>query len=73
MFAMTVWSAAVPYTDGSCPSVERFYAFVEWYSDPTVMSLGWLTRTKFLSGEMVAASLDSAVLRLFDKSGCVCA
>ena len=69
MFALSVWSPSVVYVDGMCPAAERFFPFIEWYSNKTPFSSGELTRLQFLSSELVAASRDSAVQRRFESDG----
>jgi hypothetical protein len=69
MFGLSVWSTSVVYVDGSCPSAERYFPFIDWYTDTTPFSSGELARLQFLSSEMVAASKDSAVMRRFLSDG----
>ena len=69
MFGLYVLTPGESYVEGSYPACERYWEFVEWYTDPRPLTAGWLTRSRLLSNEMVAASLDSAVLRRFAAGG----
>lgn len=78
MYGLTIWSAAIPYQDGSCPDLEKFMPFFDWYSRDTdigasrgrgLPSGGKSCRDNFLSREIIAAFHDSAIQRQLALDG----
>ena len=84
MFVLAVWNPHERYVEGTCPSLERFFPFLDWYTGvdergmersinhPDTGSLwgvGSAARAIYLSSEVVCASSDLAVKRWFETDG----